>query len=116
MIRAAARNAALPMDEYSTPFAARIGQNLTQARAALGASQELVGDLAGLHRTAFGQLERGERIPRTDTLVKLAAALQVEPQSLLAGLIWVPPTVRAGRFDFSDERSTLFLEAAPKPR
>lgn len=97
MIRAAASSSA-PVDDCATSFAARIGQNLMQARAALGVSQELVSDLAALHRTAFGQLERRERISRADTLVKLPAALQVEPQSRLAGLIWVPPTVRAGRF------------------
>lgn len=101
VIRAAAKDAAPPTGDYATSFAARFGLNLMQAREALGVSQELVSDLAAIHRTALGQLERGERIPRTDTLVKLAAALQVGSQDLLAGLIWVPPRITPGRFELA---------------
>lgn len=80
-------------------FANRFGRNLVQAREAVGHSQEVVGDLAGLHRTAVGQLERGERIPRADTVVKLCGALRVEPAVLLAGLAWVPAKIDPGRFE-----------------
>ena len=79
-------------------FAARFGRNLTRAREAADLSQEAVGALAELHRTAVGQLERGERIPRADTVVKLCGALRVGPEVLLAGLVWVPPKIGIGRF------------------
>lgn len=79
-------------------FARRFGHNLATARLAAGVSQETLGDLAELHRTAVGQLERGERVPRTDTLVKLSGALGIETQVLLAGLIWMPPKIQPGRW------------------
>ena len=80
-------------------FAARFGRNLARAREAADLSQEAVGSLAELHRTAVGQLERGERIPRADTVVKLCGALRVGPEVLLAGLVWVPPKIGFGRFE-----------------
>ena len=54
--------------------------------------------LASLHRTAVGQLERGERVARVDTLVKLVGALGVRPEDLLEGLKWSPGEMTAGRF------------------
>jgi transcriptional regulator with XRE-family HTH domain len=91
------------MDGEGASFAIRFGRNLVRARAAAGHSQEVVADLAGLHRMAVGQLERGERIPRTDTLVKLCGALRVEPRVLLAGLVWMPPKIGVGRFERPQE-------------
>jgi transcriptional regulator with XRE-family HTH domain len=37
-----------------------------------------------MHRTEIGLLERSERAPRLDTIVKLARALDIEPAELLA--------------------------------
>lgn len=45
---------------------------------------------AELHRTAVGQLERGQRIARVDTLVKLAGSLGISAEDLLDGLLWTP--------------------------
>ena len=81
-------------------FAKRFGENLGRLRVAAGLSQELLGDLAALHRTAVGQLERGERVPRTDTLVKLSAALDIDPTALLEGIGWKPPRIDTGSFEF----------------
>src|SRR5260221_2659432 len=53
-------------------------------------SQEEVGFLASLHRTEVGQLERGVRLARIDTVVKLAGALEVAPGSLLDGMASEP--------------------------
>jgi transcriptional regulator with XRE-family HTH domain len=80
-------------------FAQQFGRNLARARRRAGLSQEALGVLASLHRTAVGQLERGERVARTDTLVKLAGSLGVELGDLLAGLAWQPGELRVGRFD-----------------
>lgn len=66
-------------------------------------SQEAVGFAADLHRTEIGQLERGDRLPRIDTLVKLAGALNVTPCELLAGLDWKPAKGRPGRFRIEGE-------------
>ena len=91
------------MDGDGASFAIRFGRNLAGAREAAGHSQEAVADLAELHRTAVGQLERGERIPLADTVVKLAGALRVGPETLLAGLVWVPPKIDFGRFEDPQE-------------
>jgi transcriptional regulator with XRE-family HTH domain len=57
--------------------AERFGSNLYRARKRAGLSQEAVGFAAGLHRTEVGILERGERKPRIDTLVKLVTSVEV---------------------------------------
>jgi transcriptional regulator with XRE-family HTH domain len=80
-------------------FAERFGRNLAVARGRTGLSQEDLGLLAGLHRTAVGQLERGERVARSDTLVKLACALDASPLDLLVGLSWQPADLVVGAMD-----------------
>ena len=86
--------------DTSSTFARHFGANLARRRLAAGISQEDLGDLAALHRTAVGQLERGERIPRADTLVKLAAALKVNVNALVEGIAWRPPQLDPGSFTF----------------
>jgi transcriptional regulator with XRE-family HTH domain len=83
--------------------AERFGANLASARQAAGISQEELGIRASLHRTAIGQLERGERTARLDTFVKLVGSLGATPADLLAGLDWQPGGTRIGRFDFGGE-------------
>jgi transcriptional regulator with XRE-family HTH domain len=78
--------------------AERFGENLMICRRRAHLSQEAVGFSAGLHRTEIGQLERGQRLPRIDTLVKLAGALSVPPGDLLKGIAWKPGHSRSGRF------------------
>lgn len=77
---------------------ARFGENLCRARGRMGISQEELGFRASLHRTEIGQLEQGVRLPRIDTLVKLAGALCIEPCELLAGLSWEPGGFKPGGF------------------
>jgi transcriptional regulator with XRE-family HTH domain len=49
-----------------------------------GLSQEGLADLAGMHRTYVGDIERGLRNPSYRNLVKLAAALEVPLSELVA--------------------------------
>jgi len=84
-------------------IAVRFGQNLVRARKRAGLSQEEVGFRASLHRTEVGMLERGIRLPRIDTLIKLAGAIEVDPAELLDGLDWSPGAPRIGQFRISDE-------------
>lgn len=79
--------------------AERFGENLARLRERSGVTQEEVAWRASLHRTEIGLLERGGRIPRIDTLTKLAGALGVKPAALLEGIVWEPGEVRAGRFE-----------------
>jgi transcriptional regulator with XRE-family HTH domain len=79
-------------------IAARFGDNLYRARKRAGLSQEELGFRSGLHRTEIGLLERGSRIPRIDTLVKLAGALAISPLDLIDGIEWTPASTLSGAF------------------
>lgn len=78
--------------------AEQFGANLRRCRKRAGISQEDAAVRGSLHRTAVGQLERGERVARIDTLIKLAGALDASPAELLEGLAWEPGEVRPGGF------------------
>jgi transcriptional regulator with XRE-family HTH domain len=85
--------------------AARLGRNVFMARRRAGFSQEALGALASLHRTEVGMVEKGERLPRVDTLIKLASALGVGAAELLEGVDWVVPApTRPGSFVVSPGR------------
>lgn len=71
--------------------AKRLGRNLWMARRRAGYSQEGLGALCGLHRTEIGFVEKGKRLPRVDTLIKLAGALGLGVQALVDGIEWIPP-------------------------
>jgi transcriptional regulator with XRE-family HTH domain len=79
-------------------IAARFGDNLARCRKLADLSQEETSYRAGLHRTEISQLERGLRIPRIDTLVKVRDALEVSADDLLVGIVWEPGKVEAGGF------------------
>jgi transcriptional regulator with XRE-family HTH domain len=84
-------------------LAQRFGKNLVRCREAADLSQEALGFLASLHRTEIGMLERGIRLPRIDTLVKLAGSLEVPPGELLEGMGWTPSDPRLGQFRVGEE-------------
>jgi transcriptional regulator with XRE-family HTH domain len=80
-------------------IAAQFAINLKRCRNDADFSQEDVGVRASLHRTEVSQLERGLRVARIDTLVKLAGALEVPPTVLLEGIAWTPGETVYGSFD-----------------
>lgn len=79
-------------------IAEQFGDNLTRCRRAADLSQEKLAVRASLHRTEISQLERGLRVARIDTLVKLARSLEVSTEELLVGLAWSPGETRYGSF------------------
>jgi transcriptional regulator with XRE-family HTH domain len=79
-------------------IAARFGDNLARCRKRADFSQEELALRASLHRTEISNLERGLRLPRVDTLVKLKSCLEVSADDLLAGLTWTPGDYRPGGF------------------
>lgn len=78
--------------------AARFGDNLIRQRKLADLSQDELSFRASVHRTEISQLERGLRIPRIDTVIKLAASLEVEVQELLVGINWTQGNVHFGSF------------------
>lgn len=79
-------------------IATTFGRNLQRCRKLSGLSQEELAVGASLHRTEIGLLERGERLPRIDTVIKLAGALSVAPSELIAGIDWSPGATSRGSF------------------
>jgi transcriptional regulator with XRE-family HTH domain len=60
----------------------RLAQALRAARAERALSQEQLADLAGLHRTYVGSVERSERNVSLDNIERLAKALGVDVRAL----------------------------------
>ena len=58
-------------------------ENLRKARLAKGLSQEDLAELANLHRTYVGSVERAERNVSIDNMERLAAAVGVSLPALL---------------------------------
>jgi transcriptional regulator with XRE-family HTH domain len=77
----------------------RFGENVLRLRQARRLSQESLAELAGLHRTHISLIEQGRRQAKTETVTKLAGALEVSTDSLFEGIRWDP---RAGEFVVAD--------------
>ena len=68
----------------SKPSARRIfAENLRKARQARRLSQEALAELANLHRTYVGSIERAERNVSIDNMERLAAAVGISLLELL---------------------------------
>jgi transcriptional regulator with XRE-family HTH domain len=80
------------------PVSERFAANLRRFRQAAGISQEELAFAADIHRTQVSFIEGGHRMPRLDTLVKLAGALGVTPNDLVDGVTWEPSVHRPGGF------------------
>lgn len=79
--------------------AAQLGANLRRLRTAAGLSRDELADTADVGHGHLSKIENGGLLCRVDTLVKLAAALGVTPNDLLAGVEWRPREDRGGGFD-----------------
>ena len=91
----------------SIAVAAQFGDNLSRIRRGADISQEDLAVMASIHRTEISMLERGIRLPRLDTLIKIAASLEVSLDELAEGLSWKPGSARLGHFDFPDPGASL---------
>jgi len=61
----------------------QFGDNVRNARLAKNLSQEALADLAGLHRTYIGMIERAEKNVTLVSIEKIAIALGVRPNDLI---------------------------------
>ncbi len=62
------------------------GQRVRARRVELGLSQEALAQLAGLHRTYVGSLERGERNVALINILRLGRALEIDAGTLITGI------------------------------
>lgn len=67
-----------------TPTRAHLGAAIRQVRLGRNLSQEALAAATGLHRTYVGSVERGERNPSFDNIVKIARALNIRASGLIA--------------------------------
>lgn len=72
----------------ATEAKVRLGGAIRTSRAELGLSQERLALLAGLHRNYIGDVERGERNPSLENVLKIVDALGCTAEELFgrAGL------------------------------
>jgi transcriptional regulator with XRE-family HTH domain len=80
------------------------GENLRKHRAMSGKSQEELAFLAELSTVHLGALERGEKCPTIETLLKLCAALRVSPTRLL----------EMGDYEFDGSEAVFIINRALK--
>lgn len=58
------------------------GRRVREFRSGLGLSQEALAEMAGVHRTYMGSVERGERNVSLDNIYRIAGALGTSPTEL----------------------------------
>jgi transcriptional regulator with XRE-family HTH domain len=90
-----------PSDEVRERF----GANLRERRKRLGISQEELSFRAEMAFASVGLFELGKKLPRIDTFIRLAGAVEAKPSELIAGIAWVPAevVVTPGSFDVPDD-------------
>ena len=62
------------------------GERVRKRRQELGLSQEAAAVRCGIHWTQLGKVERGQRSLRLETIVKIAAGLDIDAGRLVAKL------------------------------
>jgi transcriptional regulator with XRE-family HTH domain len=85
------------MEATQKQVAGCLGPRIRRIRRGLDMSQENLADNAGIHRTQMSLIESGERLPRIDTLIKLAGDLGITPCELLGGIVWEVGGSRPGK-------------------
>lgn len=96
-----------------SPLAEPFGRNLRRCRRRADLSQQELADLVGLSRVDIGMLERGLRLPRLDTILKLSAGVSSSPCELLDGIRWLPGRYIDGAFTVEEPRSDFSGRATP---
>jgi transcriptional regulator with XRE-family HTH domain len=76
--------------EKDWTVAERFGANVAWFRYEAGLSQEALGERVGIDRVGISELERGRKVPRLDTVLKLIAGLEISARDLLAWFWWDP--------------------------
>jgi transcriptional regulator with XRE-family HTH domain len=54
-------------------------------------SQDDLSKRTGLHHSEISLLERGDRVPRLDTVIKILESTNADPWDLFVGIAWHEP-------------------------
>lgn len=103
-----------PLDELRERF----GANVRQHRERLGVSQHELAFRADTHITQISPMELGQKLPRIDTFIRLAGALEVRADALTVGIVWLPAEtiVTPGGFDIPENPDLTAEVAALRER
>ena len=71
-----------PLNDTTREFGSRVRDR----RLEIGLSQEAAAVKCGIHWTQLGKVERGQRSLRLETIVKIAAGLDIDAGALVSGL------------------------------
>ncbi len=74
------------MKKIYSDAATQVGQRIRAERERLGVSQMHIAELAEMHFTSLGKIERGEANPSLTTMLRIAVALGVELSDLVRDL------------------------------
>ena len=87
---------------------AMIGKRIRFYRETKKWSQEVFAEKLGLSLTYVGMIERGEKIPKLDTFIKIANTLEVSADLLLADVLTTGYSIKSSEM-------TVKLEQLPPP-
>lgn len=75
-----------PSSEWVIARRRAVGDRIRQVRLDRNLTQERLGERAGMDRQAINRIEQGHASPKLDTLIRLAAALEVPLAELVLGV------------------------------
>lgn len=84
---------------------ASIGKRIRKYREAKGWRQEDFAEKIGLSVTYTGMIERGEKVPKLETFITIANALEVSADMLLADVLTVGYNIKSS--EITEEISAL---------
>lgn len=85
-----------------------IGRKIRKCREEQGIKRELLAEMTDLSVSYVSALERGEKLPKLDTFIRIANTLNVPSDTLLDGVLSVGSTIRASKL--SDQIASLSSE------
>ncbi len=75
------------MPKRNNPLAAQIGRRIYKKRKDLGLTQEELADRSGLSQSFLTCIERGEKGPGFDSIIRISRALETSTDYLLMGVM-----------------------------
>jgi transcriptional regulator with XRE-family HTH domain len=82
-----------------------IGRNIRKCREAQGIKRERLAEMTDLSVSYMSAIERGEKLPKLDTFIRIANTLQVSSDALLVDVLAVGNTIVAS--EVSDKLARL---------
>ncbi|WP_378146883.1 helix-turn-helix domain-containing protein [Cnuibacter sp. UC19_7] len=74
------------MSSAHSEAARLLGSRIREERQRFAINQMELAELAGLHFTNLGKIERGQANPSLHTILRIAGALNVDPATLVEGM------------------------------